>query len=191
VVEEARLEAVESGLTPAGDGWFVVNVRDSAWLAHESLGARCVFEADTPVVRGHPELETRHFPQLGIRLTVVEPGQPTTMYHAETNQEDFLVLAGECLLIVEGEERQLRAWDFVHCPPGTEHAFVGAGDGPCVLLAVGARTEDRGIVYPRNETALRHDAGVETETPSPKEAYARFPHWQRGRPPRWDALPWS
>src|SRR5205823_1823987 len=95
-----------------------------------------------------------------------------------SNQEDFLVLRGECLLIVEGEERPLRPWDFVHCPPETAHAFVGAGDGPCVILMVGARTGTRAIVYPRSEQALRHGAGVETETTSPSEAYARFPHWR-------------
>ena len=84
---------------------------------------------------------------------MVEPGQPTTLYHAESSQEDFLVLSGECVAIVEGEERHLHAWDFVHCPPGTGHAFVGAGDGPCVLLGVGARSEEGTIVYPQSEAA--------------------------------------
>ena len=96
------------------------------------------------------------------------------MYHAEGAQEDFLVLSGECLLIVEGEERLLRQWDFVHCPAWTEHVFVGAGDGPCVVLAVGGRTEGRGVRYVVNETALRHGAGVEEETSEPSVAYARF-----------------
>jgi uncharacterized cupin superfamily protein len=115
------------------------------------------------------------------------------MYHAESNQEDFLVLAGECVLVVAGEERLLRAWDFVHCPPGTGHVFVGAGEGPCVIFMTGARTGERQIVYPRSEPALRHRASVETETTSPAEAYERFPHWQPERPDRalWNALPWS
>ena len=104
------------------------------------------------------------------------------MYHGESQQEDFLVLAGECVLVVEGEERRLRAWDFVHCPPGTEHVFVGAGDGPCVIFMTGARTGERQIVYPRSEPALRHGAGVESETTSPNEAYERYPHWQPERP---------
>ena len=64
------------------------------------------------------------------------PGEPIGMYHWETDQEDFLVLSGEALLIVEGQERPLRQWDFVHCPPKTEHMIVGAGDGPCVVLAI-------------------------------------------------------
>jgi uncharacterized cupin superfamily protein len=175
---------------PASDGWFVVNVRDAAWLTNDAFGARCIFEADTPVVRG-TELAERTFADLGIRLTVVEPGQSSTLYHAETSQENFLVLFGHCVAIIEGEERRLRAWDFVHCPPSTGHAFVGAGDGPCVILAVGARTEEGSIVYMRNDAALRHGAGVEKETPSPAEAYAPYPHWQRGRPESWAALHWA
>ena len=131
------------------------------------------------------------FSELGIRLTVVEPGQPTTLYHAESSQEDFLVLSGECVAIVEGEERHLHAWDFVHCPAGTGHAFVGAGDGPCVLLGVGARSEEGTIVYPQSEAAAKHGASVDEETTSPHVAYAKFEHWQRGRPGYWDSLPWA
>ena len=190
MVEEARLEAVESGLVPATGGWFVVNVSDAAWLTNDAFGARCIFEADAPVVRA-TEITERAFADLGIRLTVVEPGQPSTLYHAESSQEDFLVLSGECVAIIEGEERELRAWDFVHCPPGTDHAFVGVGNGPCVIFAVGARDEDGTIVYPPSEAAGRHGASVDEETSSPKVAYAKFEHWQRGRPRNWDALPWG
>jgi uncharacterized cupin superfamily protein len=182
VTEEARLEQAGSGLVPATDGWFVVNVRDAAWLTSEAFGARCGFEAHARLVAERPDLEERGFPQLGIRIQLLEPGTPSGMYHAETSQEDFLVLFGECLLIVEGEERTLHAWDFVHCPPGTEHVFVGAGDGPCAILMTGARREDGGIVYPRSEAALRRGAGVEAETHSPHEAYAPFPHWRPERP---------
>ena len=105
-------------------------------------------------------------------------------YHREANQEDFLVLAGECLLLIEGEERPLKRWDFVHCPPDTEHGFVGAGDGPCVIFMTGARKgwPERGTVYVHSELALRHGAVVETETTSSAEAYAPFPKWQPGRP---------
>ena len=191
MVEEARLGAVESGLVPASDGWFVVNVRDSAWLTNVAFGARCVFEAEVPVVRGRADLEVRRFPQLGFKLAVLAPGRPSTLYHAEPAQEDFLVLAGECLLLVEGEERWLRHWDFVHCPPGTAHAFVGAGDGPCVLLMVGARTGEKSIVYGTSELARSHGASAERETTSPTEAYAAFPHWQLGRPDGWADLAWA
>jgi uncharacterized cupin superfamily protein len=191
VVEEARLGAADSGLTPATEGWFVVNVGDAAWLTNEAFGGRCVFEADVPVVRNRPELETHRFPDLGITLAVLEPGKPSGLYHAESNQEDFLVLAGECLLLVEGEERRLRAWDFVHCPPGTEHVFVGAGTDPCVVFMVGARTRERSIAYPNSELARRHGAGVRAETSSAAEAYAPFPHWGTGRPDSWSRLPWA
>jgi uncharacterized cupin superfamily protein len=187
-VPEAHLEPVGSGLAPAGEGWFVVGVREAAWLRNEAFGWRCVFEASPPVVRGQPGRQPHTFPDLGITLAVLEPGKPSTLYHGESRQEDFLVLSGECLLLIEGEERALRAWDFVHCPPGTEHAFVGAGNDPCMLLMTGARGADRRIVYPRSETALRHGAGVEVETDSPREAYAPFPHWQPQRPEVVDRL---
>src|SRR3954447_9833281 len=192
MVEEARLEELDSGLAPTSEGWVVVNVRHAAWTTSDSFGAKCVFEANRPVLRRHPERPTRHFPQLGLSLSVIQPGQPSGMYHAESSQEAFLVLSGECVLVVEGEERLLRAWDFVHCPPGTEHVFVGAGDSPCVILMAGARTGERQIVYPRSELALALGAGVETETTSPAEAYDRFPHWQpeRPAPALWNALPW-
>src|SRR5262245_59236137 len=128
MIEEARMESLDAGLTPVTDGWFVVNVRDAAWLHSEAFGSACVIEGDD------------RFGQVGYTLAVLEPGKPNGMYHAEENQEDFLVLSGECILLVEGRERRLKAWDFVHCPPGTEHLFVGAGDGPCLVFMTGART---------------------------------------------------
>jgi uncharacterized cupin superfamily protein len=191
MVEEAALEEVGSGLAPATDGWFVVNVGDAAWVRNDAFGARCVFEASPRVLRDRPDLEARWFPEVGFTLAVLEPGRPSGLYHAESNQEDFLVLAGECLLLVEGEERPLRAWDFVHCPPGTEHSFVGSGDRPCVIFMSGGRTPERSIVYPRSELALGHGGGVETETPEPAEAYAPFPPWRPGRPESWRDLPWA
>jgi uncharacterized cupin superfamily protein len=190
MVEEARLEPTTAGLAPAGEGWFVVNVRDSVWVESDAFRSACTFEAFGPVARERPEVDWQSFPQLGFTLAVLEPGKPSGLYHAEANQEDFLVLSGECLLLVEGEERRLSAWDFVHCPPGTEHAFVGAGDGPCVIFMTGARTNETHTVYPRSELALRHGAGVETETDSPSEAYEAFGHWRPGRPPA-RALPWE
>lgn len=142
--------------------WFVVNARDATWRHSETFGSWCAFEEDV------------EFEELGIKVHVLQPGQPNCMYHGESAQEDFLVLAGEGLLIVEGEERPLKQWDFVHCPPWTEHVFVGTGTEPCLLLCVGARKPDEQIRYTRNETALRHGAAVEQETSDPTEAYARF-----------------
>jgi uncharacterized cupin superfamily protein len=191
MVKEARLEELDSGLAPISDGWFVVNVRDAAWLTNDAFGARCVFEGDAPVVRGRPDVPVHKFTDLGLTLQVVQPGQPSGLYHAETNQEDFLVLAGACLLAIEGEERPLKAWDFAHCPPGTAHVFIGAGDGPCVIFMTGGRTREKVITYPRSESALQHGAGVATETSSPAEAYAALPHWEPGRPAVWNGLPWA
>jgi uncharacterized cupin superfamily protein len=188
---EARLEDVGSGLAPVSDGWFVVNTRDAAWITNEAFGARCVFEADTPVLRRRPDLDVQRFAQIGLGLQVIEPGQPSTLYHAETNQENFLVLDGECVLLVEGEERRLRAWDFVHCPPGTAHALVGSGDRPCVIFLVGSRTRAKDTAYPDSDLARRHGAGVDLETRSPAEAYASYPHWQPDRPASWRELPWA
>jgi uncharacterized cupin superfamily protein len=181
VVEEARLARSEYGVAAATDGWFVVNVRDAAWVTGEHFADACIFEGDEAP-----------FPQLGFTLGVLRPGRPSGLYHREGNQEDFLVLTGECVLLVEGEERRLKAWDFVHCPAGTEHILVGIGDGPCVVFMVGARAgwPNKGIVYPPSELALRHGAGVETETNVPAEAYAPFPQWQPG-PPYWTGLPWE
>src|SRR5262245_41963183 len=189
--EEARLEEVGSGLAPASPGWFVVNVGEAAWVRHDAFGGRCNFESTERVLQERRDLEPLHFDQLGFTLAVLEPGNPTGMYHAESGQEDFLVLEGECLLLIEEEERPLRAWDFVHCPSGTRHTFVGTGEGPCVIFMTGARREDGTIVYPESEAARARGAGVETETPIPSEAYARFGHWQLGRPNGWPHLPWS
>jgi uncharacterized cupin superfamily protein len=191
MVDEARLEEVGSGLAPVSDGWFVVNVRDAAWVTNDAFGARCAFEGGMPALRNRPDLPAHRFAQVGFGLRVIQPGRPSGMYHAESGQEDFLVVAGECLLLVEGEERRLRAWDFVHCPPGTAHVFVGTGDGPCVIFMTGGRTEDKEIVYPRSELARRHGAGVEQETSSPTEAYAPFPHWHPERPASWTGVPWA
>jgi len=182
---------VGSGLAPVGPGWFVVNVAEAAWVRNDAFGGRCVFESSRRVLQDRPAAEPQMFPETGFTLAVLEAGKPTGMYHAESEQENFLVLAGECMLLVEEEERPLRAWDFVHCPPGTRHTFVGTGDGPCVIFMTGARREDGSIVYPESETAQARGAGVETETPSPAEAYAPYPHWRLGRPDAWPALPWG
>jgi quercetin dioxygenase-like cupin family protein len=191
VVDEAPLEDVGTGLAPAGDGWFVVNVSEAAWVRNDAFGGRCVFESSPRVLAERPDLDPRMFDQIGFTLAVLEPGKPSGMYHAESGQENFLVLAGTCTLVIEEEERPLRAWDFVHCPPGTTHTFIGTGDGPCAIFMVGARHADRTIVYPRSDAARARGAGVEIETPSPAEAYARFAHWRLGRPDAWPDLPWA
>ncbi len=186
--DEARLEQTESGLEPASDGWFVVNVAETAWWRNDAFGATCPFEGNDDDRRRKSNEASARFEEYGINIHVVWPGQPNCMYHGEDAQENFLVLSGECLLLVEGEERRLKAWDFVHLPNWTEHVVVGAGDGPCAILMVGTRKGD--VRYPVSELARRHGAGVEAETDQPREAYARFPEWRRERvdDPR---LPWS
>jgi uncharacterized cupin superfamily protein len=144
------------------EGWFVVNATEATWHVEPRFGRYTAFERE-----GAP------FPDFGINIRVIEPGQTSTMYHAEDGQEGFLVLSGECLLLVDGEEHRLRAWDYFHCPAGTPHGFVGAGDGPCAILMVGARYggEEPPVRYVADATAARHDAAVAEDTTSPAEAY--------------------
>jgi quercetin dioxygenase-like cupin family protein len=191
VPDEAPLVETEAGLVPQGDGWFVVNVRHAPWLRNDYFGARTNFETGGRLVRALPHLEEHSFPQVGFTVYVLPRAKPSTMYHAESGQECFLVVRGECLLVVEGQERRLRAWDFFYSAPNTMHGFVGVSDEPCVLVMVGARDPERTILYQRNESALRYGAAVEKTTSDPFEAYAPFPHWQLGRPDEWDELPWS
>ena len=157
-------------------GWFVVNVKDARWMANPAFGRRCTFE-----------LEGR-FPQTGIRLAVLEPGKPNCRYHRENAQEDFLVLSGEGLLLVNGEERPLQAWDFVHCPPGVTHVFVGAGEGPCVILMIGHRPAEEQVFYPEFAVARRYGAEAPEPTPEPRVAYSDVPPWEDIEPPTWPDL---
>jgi uncharacterized cupin superfamily protein len=164
-VPESRLEQTEHGLVPEGEGWFVVNAREAVWRTAPGRSAVCDFE-------GEPQ-----FSQLGVNLSVLAPGQSIGMYHWEADQEDFLVLSGEALLIAEGEERPLRQWDFVHCPAGAQHTIIGAGAEPCLVLAVGARVHSTGPEwggYGVDEAALRHGAGVREATTQPERAYAHL-----------------
>jgi uncharacterized cupin superfamily protein len=167
MVAEAPRERSEAGFFPTGPGWFVVNARDTCWIHVDGMADKAPFEA--------PDA---WFSQVGVRLNLLEPGEPMALYHSEDAQEDFLVLAGECVLVVEGHERRLRAWDFVHRPPGTAHVLVGAGQEPCLVFAVGARAPQERCVYPVNEVAARHGASVAQETTSPDEAYAGLPEWR-------------
>ena len=178
MVPEAPIEQTDVGLVAKGDGWFVLNAKDSRWYHADGRPALCDLEGDA------------EFSQLGIHVIVLEPGQPMAMYHWEADQEDFLVISGEAVLIVEGEERPLRAWDFVHCPPNAKHVIVGAGSAPCVVVAVGAR--DKSVDNPDwggytvDEVALRHGAGVEQETTQSSEAYAGLTRRQPTRyRPEW------
>jgi uncharacterized cupin superfamily protein len=167
-VPEAPLRETRYGLVADVEGWFVVNAREARWRESGPFGVYCDFEGKRP------------FRQLGLNISVLEPGQSLGYYHRENAQEDFLVLSGECVLVVEDEERQLRAWDFVHCPPGTPHMIVGAGNGPAVVLAVGARGLPRkGLRYIPSPVAKKRGVSVEKETTKPAEAYAGLPRSSR------------
>src|SRR2546430_8032118 len=171
MVPEAALEKTGTGLVARNGGWFVLNAREARWnhrSGRQSLSftGSAEFEADT------------YFPQLGVNLFVLGPGESNAMYHWETETESFFVLSGEALLIVEGQERPLRQWDFVHCPPKTEHVIVGAGDGPCVVLAMSSR-ENQAFgpygFYTANEVARRYGASPEEDTQDGDVAYASVP----------------
>jgi uncharacterized cupin superfamily protein len=141
--------------------WFVTNVADAEAMGESRVGKWVSFE--------RPGAEFQHY---GINIHVVEPGQPNGRYHAESAQEDFLVLHGECIAIVEGEELRLRAWDLLHCPPGTNHILVGAGDGPCAILMTGARGNEHTVHYPVSDVAAKYDASASEDTDVPREAYS-------------------
>jgi uncharacterized cupin superfamily protein len=166
------------GLVPDSQGWFVMNTRDARWIERPGRGHNLPFTGWT-----EEEAET-YFPQLGVALVVLSPGEPIGMYHWEADQEDFLILFGEALLIIEGEERSLRQWDFVHCPPKAEHMIIGAGAGRCVLIAMSSRENQTGAwgAYTVNQVAARHGISVDRETSDTGEAYARFP---KSRPTRY------
>jgi uncharacterized cupin superfamily protein len=161
---EATIEQTNEGAVVVSEGWFVLNLADAVWMRNEKGGEYTQVEP-----------QGTRFEQYGIGVHVLQPGQPNGLYHSENVQEDFLVLSGECLLLVEEEERQLKAWDFVHCAPETRHIFVGAGDGPCAILMVGARGEGKALRYPVSELGTKHQASASEETTSPREAYRDWP----------------
>jgi uncharacterized cupin superfamily protein len=159
-VPEAPLDRTENGLQAAGDGWFVVNARDAVWGESETMG----------VFTRLGESKAARFPQLGFNIGVLWPGQPACMYHREPNQEGFLIVSGECILLVEGQERHMKTWDYFHCPADTDHLLIASGEEPCVAIAVGSRAS-RDVVYPVSELAQKYGGSVENETADPEEAY--------------------
>ena len=174
-VEEARLEEVGSGLAPVGPGWFVVNVAEAAWVRNDGFGGRCVFESNARVLQDRPGVERADVRGDRLHPRRARAGQADRMYQAESEQETVSSSrAGACCWSKRKSGRSVRGTSSTARPPGTRHTFVGTGDEPCVIFMTGARRENGTIVYPLSKTALSHGAGVETETPSPNEAYARF-----------------
>jgi uncharacterized cupin superfamily protein len=173
-VAESKARETKHGLVHDERGWFVVSAQDERWARYERMGVYCNFEGKKP------------FQQFGINISVLEPGESLGRYHSEKAQEDFLVVAGECVLVVDEQERPLRAWDFVHCPPGVPHMIVATGDGPAIVVAVGARGRGRsGITYHVSELARKHGVSVEKETNDYREAYADLSGRERVRYGGW------
>jgi uncharacterized cupin superfamily protein len=163
-VQEASSTETPYGRYITSEGWFVLNLADALAVRNEEKGG-AAYPLES---REHP------FGDIGVQVRVVWPGDPNALYHSEGVQEGFLVLSGECMLIVEEEERVLRQWDYFHCPAGTRHVMVGAGDGPCAILMIGARP-DVDIHYPVSDVAAKYEASVRAETPEPDQAYADWP----------------
>ena len=164
-VKEASSAETPYGRYITSDGWFVLNLTDALAVRNEEKGG-----ATYPVeAREHP------FGDFGVHVCVLPPGEPNALYHSEGVQEGFLVLSGECTLIVEEEERPLRQWDYFHCPADTRHVIVGAGEGPCTVLMIGSRPEVETLLYPASEIAARYGASAAKETDEPDEAYADWP----------------
>ena len=176
-IPEAELAPGPAGLAPTGDGWFVVNVADAAAYHSDRFGSSVRFE-DRPAVS---------FPEFGINVRVLEPGQPASLYHRENAQEVFLVLSGACVAVVEEQERSLRKGDLLYMPAGTAHVLVGAGEGPSVVLMAGTRRDPEELLYPVSEVAARHGASAERETADEREAYAGG---RRPRPVTDLGVPW-
>ena len=164
--ERASLAETGHGQAPATPGWFVLNARDARWMRSEKFGMLCSFQG------------AYQLPEIGVNLRVLRAGEPNCFYHVESVQEDFLVLSGECLLLIDEEQQRLKAFDYVHLPAGTPHVFIGASKTPCLILMIGARGDGKSLLYPVSEFARKFGAGVDQETNSPEEAYASCPEWQ-------------
>ena len=175
-ITEARIEETPAGKVACGDGWFVLSLVGARGFATAGHGVFCPFES--------PDADFQDF---GINVHVLEPGDRSALYHAENVQEGFLVLSGECIAVVEEQERVLREWDYLHCPAGAAHALIGAGDGPCAILMVGARNPDATVHYPVSEAAARHGLSTPVASDVPREAYGNA-GWNRESVPT--RMPW-
>jgi uncharacterized cupin superfamily protein len=175
-VDEAPLERTEAGVGPTSDGWFIVNIAEAIGVGRVGLGVAATF--------GSVYDDPRPY---GVNVHVLQPGEPSCMYHRDNCEEMFLVLSGECVAVVEDQERRMTRGDFLKTPVGCAHVLIGAGDGPCAILMAGPNIEPDDVYYPESEVAGRHGAAVEQATAEPKEAYARFDR----RPPQpLGRVPW-
>jgi len=170
-MHEAEVQRTPEGKVPAGDGWFVLNLAEMAWETVPGFGVWLDF--------GAPDTD----PRIGAHIHVLQPGESNGYYHAEAAEEGFLVLSGECIAVIENEERRMRRWDYFHSPAGTEHITVGAGDEPCVILMFGSPDPRRQVEWIANETAAKYGASVAQTTGRDTEAYGELPELVRVRAP--------
>jgi uncharacterized cupin superfamily protein len=159
-VPEATLIDGSTGRVPEGAGWFVVNAAQAAGMRTERFGAAAAFEG------------AERFPEFGINVRVLEPGQPASLYHRENAQEAYLVVSGTALAIVEDQERPMGPGDLLHLPAGTAHVLVGAGDGPAIVVMCGTRRTPPEYVFEVSDVAARHGACAPQQTSDPRVAYA-------------------
>jgi uncharacterized cupin superfamily protein len=171
-MHEAKIEDTDVGRVPVDDGWYILNLSEIRWGKLPRHGMWCGF--------GSPNHESD---RIGIGVHILWPGEAPGFYHEESELEGFLVLSGECIAIVEGQERRMGPWDYLHCPPGTRHITVGAGDGPCAILMYGLRSREASILYPVEPAAAKYGHSVTTETDDPDVAYAGRPPSERVRSP--------
>ena len=165
-VDEARIETTPDGQVPVGAGWYILNLGEMAWETVPGFGVARVFD--------DPDADPSE-PRMAVHVHVLQPGEANGYYHAEAAQEGFLVLSGECVAVVEGQERRMRRWDYFHSPPGTEHITVGAGHEPCAILMFGSPDPRRKVEWIANETAAKYGASVARTTGRDTEAYGDLP----------------
>jgi quercetin dioxygenase-like cupin family protein len=163
-VREARIEQTPEGQVPAGDGWFILNLGEMAWGGVPGFG----------VWLDPPHVDPAQ-PGIGVHIHVLQPGEANGYYHAEAAQEGFIVLSGECVAVVEGEERRMRQWDYLHSPPGTAHITVGAGDEPCAILMFGSPDPRRKVEWIADDVAAKYGASVAETTGRDLDAYGDPP----------------
>jgi uncharacterized cupin superfamily protein len=165
-VREAEIEETAEGRVARGDGWFILNLGQMAWQTVPGFGSWCSFDAPN---------KNADEPGIGVHVHVLMPGEPNGYYHAEAAQEGFVVLSGECVAVVEGQERVMRQWDYLHSPPGTAHITVGAGTGPCAILMFGSPDSSRKVEWIADTVAAKHGASVSRTTGRASEAYEDAP----------------
>ena len=173
MVHEAEIESTPEGQVPAGAGWYILNLGEMAWETAAGFG----------VWRDFDDQDSDPSERMGVHVHVLQPGESNGYYHAEAAHEGFLVLSGECIAVVEGEERRMRRWDYFHSPAGTEHITIGAGDEPCAILMFGSPDPRRKVEWIANETAAKHGASVARTTGRDTEAYGELPPLRRVPPP--------